>query len=305
MKDTGHAVKVSVALSTYNHEPYIAQAIESVLMQQTNFAYELVVSDDCSTDRTREIVLEFQRKFPDRITVVFPSENLGFGGNGIFVKLLQDLRGSYVAVLDGDDYWTSSTKLQKQADFLDEHPECAMCFHNVNILFQDASQEPELFNPSTQSRISTLAEILERHFIAYCSVMFRSGGLGEIPDWFYQTTATDWVLHVLNAQHGSIGYLDDTMGVYRVHRGGVFSSLSKIRRLESHLADYRRLDPALYRLHPEAKRRGMSRMYYELAREYQHRGEWRCAVTNGLWCVVERPQMLLLILRGLARSLRQ
>jgi glycosyltransferase involved in cell wall biosynthesis len=274
-------------------------------MQQTNFAYELVVSDDCSTDRTREIVLEFQRKFPDRIRVVFPSKNLGFGGNGIFVKLLEELRGSYVAVLDGDDYWTSSTKLQAQADFLDEYPECAMCFHNVSILYQDSSEEPELFNPPTQSRISTLAEILERQFIAYCSVMYRGGAIAEFPAWFYETTATDWVLHILNAQHGSIGYLDDIMGVYRVHRGGVFSSLSKIRKLESHLADYRRLDPGLYRLHLDAKKRGVSRIYYELAREYQQSGNWPRAVTHGLRCIRERPEMLLQVTRGFVGSVRK
>ena len=281
-REPDQAVKVSVALSTFNHEAYIAQALEGALMQQTDFVYEIVVADDCSTDRTREIVREYQTRFPDRIRTLFPPENLGFAGNGIFAKLLQELRGIYVAVLDGDDYWTSSAKLQKQADFLDAHPECAMCFHNVTILWQDASQESEVFNPPAQSRISTLADLLERQFIAYCSVMFRGGVLGQLPSWFYQTTATDWVLHVLNAQRGSIGYLDDIMGVYRVHGGGVFSSLSKIRKLESHLADYRRLDPALYRSHPEAKRRAMSRMYYELAREYQHRGDWGRAVANGL-----------------------
>ena len=121
--------KVSVLMIAYNEEQFVKQAIQSVLMQKANFEYELVIGEDCSTDRTREIVLEFQRKYPDRIRLLLAKRNLGASVN--WIRTLRGCRGQYVANLDGDDYLTSAHELQKQADFLDAHPECSICFHAI------------------------------------------------------------------------------------------------------------------------------------------------------------------------------
>ena len=133
----GSTMKVSVHMITYNHEKFIAQAIESALMQQVDFDYEIVIGEDCSTDRTREIVVAYQQRHPDKIRLLLHEQNVGVSLNDI--RVYRACRGEYVAWLEGDDYWTSPHKLQKQADFLDSHPACSACFHPVTVFFEDGS----------------------------------------------------------------------------------------------------------------------------------------------------------------------
>src|ERR1017187_2565779 len=115
--------KVSVLMITYNHEKYIAQAIESVLMQKTDFPYELILGEDCSTDGTREIVREYSRKHPEIVRA--PPRERTLGAKENVRQIVFASRGKYIALLEGDDYWTSQEKLQLQADLLDAHPETA------------------------------------------------------------------------------------------------------------------------------------------------------------------------------------
>src|SRR3954467_10474897 len=124
--------KVSVAMITYNHEAFIAQAVESVMMQETGFPYELVISDDCSSDRTRQLAREFQRRYPDRIRLLLPETNLGMMNN--FVQTLRACTGDYIALLEGDDYWLDAAKLEKQARLLDAPPEFPACFTRARII---------------------------------------------------------------------------------------------------------------------------------------------------------------------------
>ena len=245
-------MRVSVSLLTYNHERYIDQAIESVLAQR-GVEFELVVSEDHSTDRTRAIVEEYAARHPDRIRVLPSPANVGM--TRAFARGIDAARGTYVALLDGDDYWTSPDKLRIQADFLDAHPSCAICFHNVTVLYEDGSTEPHPFHLAEPNRylsrgmpkpISTLADIAPGNFMQTCSVMFRRGLFGAFPEWFEALAVADWPLHVLNAEHGDIGYIDEIMAAYRVHAGGVWSgSLSRFRKREAveGLAElYRKLD---------------------------------------------------------------
>ena len=124
---------VSVKMITYNHAPYIAQAIEGVLQQKTNFPFELVIGEDCSTDGTREIVFEYQEKYPDIIRVITSDKNVGMKKNGY--RTTKACRGKYVAFCEGDDYWHHPDKLQKQVDYLESHPECGMVFTDFNVHF--------------------------------------------------------------------------------------------------------------------------------------------------------------------------
>lgn len=222
-------MKVSIVMITYNHEKFIAQAVESVLMQQTNFDYELIIGEDCSTDRTRDIIVDYQKKNPDKIRLLLHEKNLGgrIPGKNNFVQTLNSATGQYVCLLEGDDFWTSPDKLQKQADFLDSHPDFAMCFHNATVLYDDGSRATQPFCPTDQKAVSTIEDLLKGNFIIACSTMFRRGLFGPLPDWFYEVTTGDWALHVLNAHHGKIGYLDAVMGCYRVHGAGVWSGQNR------------------------------------------------------------------------------
>jgi glycosyltransferase involved in cell wall biosynthesis len=117
---------VSVHMITFNHEPYVARAIEGVLMQETDFPIELVIGEDCSTDRTREIVLEYQKKHPETIRVIASARNVGPSVNEL--RTDKACRGKYVAYCEGDDYWHHPLKLQKQVDYLESHPEVGLVF---------------------------------------------------------------------------------------------------------------------------------------------------------------------------------
>jgi glycosyltransferase involved in cell wall biosynthesis len=122
---------VSIMMITYNHAPFIGQAIEGVLQQKTSFSFELVIGEDCSTDGTREIVFEYKKKYPDIIRVIASDTNVGMIKNGL--RTMNACRGKYMAFCEGDDYWQSLHKLQIQADYLENHPECGMVFSDCDV----------------------------------------------------------------------------------------------------------------------------------------------------------------------------
>ncbi len=233
-------MKLSVLMLTYNHENFIAQAIDSVLMQQVNFDYEIVIGEDCSIDKTRDILKGYSYRYPDKFRLLLPQENLGMMKN--LMQTLEACNGEYVAIVEGDDYWTSVDKLQKQVDFLDSNPHLSTCFHNVNVVYEDGDIRSHPFHmqfPSYEHStikplpISTLEDIVPGNFIQTCSVMFRNKLFGPFPHWFITMPLGDWPLHILNAQRGNIGYIDQILSVYRVHKGGVWSSnMSKFRKIE-------------------------------------------------------------------------
>ena len=120
---------VSVCCITYDHERYVAQAIESVLMQQTDFEVELVIGEDCSTDSTRALAQQYEKRYPGRVRVLTPSSNLGVMPN--LMATMFACEGEYIALVEGDDHWTDVTKLQMQADMLRANPNHAFCFHDA------------------------------------------------------------------------------------------------------------------------------------------------------------------------------
>ncbi|HEX8472932.1 MAG TPA: glycosyltransferase [Pyrinomonadaceae bacterium] len=235
-------MKLSVHIITFNHAPYIAQAVESALNQETNFDYEIVVGEDCSTDGTREILIDLQKRHPDKIRLLLREHNLGAYGKNNFIDTLYKCTGEYVALLDGDDYWTSPHKLQKQVDFLDSHPDCSVCFHNALVVSEVAPQNSSLFNDADQKEISTLADIVRRNFICACTVMFRRNLFGRFPPLFYKVLNGDWMLSVLNAQHGDIGYINEVMATYRIHEGAVWTRLGGVEQYASLLKTYDAID---------------------------------------------------------------
>lgn len=266
-------MKVSASITAYNHEPYIAQAIEGALAQETDFGFEVVVGDDCSTDGTREVILDLARRHPGRIQTIFPDKNFGDGGKRIFLETIQACRGRYIATMDGDDYWTSPRKLQLQVELLESRPDCSMCFHDVLKVYDDGSRPPSRYNGPTPKRLWTLDDAFERCFAAACSPLFRREVLDGLPPWYLDLPFGDWPLLVLAARQGPIAYLDEVMGVYRIHAGGMWSRLTSIARLEGLLDFYRRLDAALGFEHSARLRRAAAKYQRDLAFLYEAAGE--------------------------------
>jgi glycosyltransferase involved in cell wall biosynthesis len=210
---------VSVLMPTYNHEKYVRQAIESVFMQQVDFKYEIVIGEDCSTDSTRSIVIEYQKKYNDRIRLILHEQNMGLNSNA--GKMYQEGKGRYFALLEGDDYWTDQNKLQKQVAFLEKNPDFAICFHNMQIIYEDEPYKNCLSN-FNQQEITSIEELASYgNYIHSASCIFRKY-LSELPYWFYQCPAPDYVLLLLSAQYGKIKFIDEVMGVYRIHKGGTW-----------------------------------------------------------------------------------
>jgi len=231
--------KVSVHAITYNHERYIAQGVHSALTQQTTFPFEIVVGEDCSTDGTLAILKDLERTHPDRIRLLARKPNVGAAAN--FRQTLAECRGEYVALLEGDDYWTDPHKLQKQVEALDAHPDWSMCFHTARCLHEDGSASFD-YPVDWPKEVSTFTDLLETNFIATCSVVFRNRLFPSLPAWHSNLKIGDWALHLLNAEHGDIGYLRETMAVYRVHPRGLWSSGSHSQKLRAILEMWSTVD---------------------------------------------------------------
>ncbi len=234
---------VSVVLRTYNHAPFIAQAIESVLIQRTSFPFELVIAEDCSTDETRAIVTDYAERKPEQVRAVLPERNVGHGE--ILRQGLEAAAGSYVAYLDGDDYWTSPSKLARQVDFLERNKECATCFHDVSVVYDEAGLPSGALSPRLGEERFTLEQILMECFVPAPSMMFRREVAEELPSWVFESMWIDWLIHIRSAQLGPIGYLPEALAAYRVPRGGMFSALDRVSQLEEDLRFYERLLPDL------------------------------------------------------------
>jgi glycosyltransferase involved in cell wall biosynthesis len=214
---------LSVFTVTYNHEQYIAQTIESVLAQKTSFPFEYIIGEDFSTDKTREIVKGYAEKYPDIIKVLLPPANLGMMQNCL--NTFKECKGKYLALVDGDDYWTDPYKLQKQVDILEANPDISLCFHNFKIQKNDNIFDNTI--AKVPAKISTQYDICKQNYIQTCSVVCRNI-VTNLPSW-YDTTlnAGDYPLYMLLAEMGNFYYLDECMCIYRIHPGGIYTNSKK------------------------------------------------------------------------------
>lgn len=216
---------LSVLMITYNHEKYLKKAIDSVLMQETDFRFELVIGDDASTDGTTEIVLEYAKKYPDIIKVHTRKENYGVGKN--YRDLYNRISSKYIAILEGDDFWTDSHKLQFQVDYLENNLEITLHAHYASIL---KNNEVEGIYPDIkeypQGKYS-VEDIVQRNFLVTASVVYKNNYC-KLPETFNQLTMVDWIMHMMYAHDGSIFLSDKNMAIYRIHDASVWSSKDNI-----------------------------------------------------------------------------
>ncbi len=225
------APRVSVAMITYNHEAYLSRAIEGVLQQQTDFPFELVIGEDCSTDGTRAICRDFAAKYPDKIVLRLREKNVGMLEN--FRQVYDCCRGEFIAICEGDDYWTSPRKLQRQVAAMETNPQWSASFHRV-IVTDTHHQEPDILQPANDTAGEvTLDMIAAENGIPTCSFLIRRTTLPRLPEWYPSLGKIgDWPLFILAASRGPIGYLPDVMAVHLRHSAGVWTSLHVIDQLD-------------------------------------------------------------------------
>jgi len=210
---------ITVAINTYNHAAYVEQALEGVLMQETTYPYEVLVVDDCSSDRTVDLLREYARRHPGLIRLIVHEHNQGALPS--MIELLEQARGDYVATFDGDDYWTDPAKLQLQVSFLEANPDFALCGHNCVMRNEWAGTET-LRPDDHRDRILTTSDLIDFHVPAG-SMVFRNGLLRPWPECFRSLAFGDRVLALMLSEVGKVQYWTRAMSVYRIHAQGFWS----------------------------------------------------------------------------------
>ena len=223
-------IVVSVSCLTYNHAPYIRQCLDGFMMQKTDFAFEVLIHDDASTDGTAEIIKEYEARYPDVIKPIYEEENQWVKGRrGSAVFNFPRARGKYIALCEGDDYWTDPLKLQKQVDFLEQNPLYVMCSHRYDYYYQLNDTYDD--NHNDTSRSYSLDFLLEGGWLFHpLTVMFKRSAIKNSA-YYDCKVSMDAVLFYFILKQGPGYYLKDNMAVYRVHNGGVWSGINSHSRM--------------------------------------------------------------------------
>lgn len=223
--------RVSVLILAYNHENYIRQSLDGALNQQTNFSYDIWVHDDASTDGTQAILKEYQARYPDKIKLVLQETNVFQRGikpltTFIYPKLTSD----YVAYCEGDDYWVDPTKLQKQVDFLDAHPDYSLCAHDVEVVFEEGVPTKEEFyqKPKTGNFTFEFWEEFKQHFVATPTLMARREIIQALPVNNNNVSGDIFgILFLLSRGKGY--YMEEKFVVKRRNLGGITFNKSYLK----------------------------------------------------------------------------
>lgn len=273
---------VSICSITYNHKPYIRQCLDSLLLQKTNFIYEIIINDDCSTDGTTEIIKEYASKYPNLIHPIFHDENqYSKGVRGMFAKFcFPQARGKYIAMCEGDDYWTDPLKLQKQVDILEQRENVSIVFNKVQVVAKDDTLLGWTipYGANLNEGLVSLDDYLKEEFYKGCwtfhtsSVMYRNDIVGlqhSLDSKFRLFPHGDMAIMLFNLEKGYGYYIADCCSTYRLFSGGYNSNLlsnpqKKILESERKIEALLSYDQnTKYRYHKYLKR-GIIRQQYDL-----------------------------------------
>jgi glycosyltransferase involved in cell wall biosynthesis len=296
---------VSIVVLAYQHVSFIRQCLDGILSQQTKFPFEIILGEDESRDGTRDICIEYARAYPQQIRLFlrkrtesqYACESKPVRFN--WAWCMRAAQGKYIAVCEGDDYWTDEHKLQRQVDYLEQHPDCALCVTNARRLIAARNElTPPLFQHLEIPVICRLPEILSRNFVITCTTVFRRS-VGTPPVEALLLAQSDWTTWVLCATKGYIGYLPDCTAVYRVHAGGLWSGATPAMMYQSAIESY-----AVFREMVGAEQHALidrkrTEMEFRLAHAWARTGEqrrkaWGLAIRAGsaVWQARAVPRRL-------------
>ncbi len=221
---------VSISCITYNHAGFIEKALEGFLMQETNFAFEVLIHDDASTDGTEDIIRRFQKAHPNIIKPLYEETNQWLKGRkGSATFNFPRARGKYIALCEGDDYWTDPFKLQKQVDFLEENKSFVGTFHEVQLKRENKGEFDGTYSNLSNDVFST-EDFFGRHIVATCSLVFRRFDDLDLTIPEGVASGDKWMLFLLSLR-GDFKFFPDVMGIYRLHDGGVSAMHSGINKV--------------------------------------------------------------------------
>lgn len=252
MRKEMEEILVSICCITFNQEAYIRDALEGFVNQKTNFKYEVLLHDDASTDRTAEIIREYQERYPDMIKPILQTQNqysLGLtnvSGTWNFPRAVKN-GSKYIAMCEGDDYWTDEHKLQRQVDYMEMNPDCSLCFHSAQVEVQGSAVTERMMRPYKTTRIVTAEEMIDKTSgYATASLMFRTDMVKELPDFYNNAPIADIPLQLLAANRGYGYYIDEPMAVYRLGGAASWTTLMKQGNYEKKQQDYAQAMKEMY-----------------------------------------------------------
>ncbi|RIJ63535.1 glycosyltransferase [Rummeliibacillus sp. POC4] len=211
-------ILVSINCITYNHEKYIADALDSFLMQKTNFKFEILIYDDASTDRTAEIIRKYEEKYPEIIKPIYQLENQYSKGVSIEMFNINRAKGKYLAICEGDDFWIDQYKLQKQVDYMEKHPECSLCVHAGNIVSALDKKLIAKYHSHKGNKIYKVSEVIEEGgglFLTNSMFCLTELVLNR-PRFVQISPVGDYPLAIHLALLGKVYYIDEIMSAYRI-----------------------------------------------------------------------------------------
>ena len=219
---------VSIVIITYNQEEFIEAAILGVLSQVINFPVEVIIADDCSIDKTEEIVLKYVNGQNNFFQINYYKHQINKGPTLNAIWAHSKVKGKYVAICEGDDYWTDTYKLVKQVNFLEQNIDFSFCFHSVEI--QNSLKKYKYLYPKPPKSILSFKDILYNHYIPTCSLLYRRELLPiPFPKWMYSVGMTDIPIELFLSNNGKAYYFEKSMAVYRINRGGLTHNISHIK----------------------------------------------------------------------------
>lgn len=215
---------VSVCCITYNHEKFIREALEGFLMQETTFPVEVWIHDDASTDATAAIIREYERRYPKIIRPIYQTENQWSLGKKASLLVMEGVRGEFVALCEGDDYWTDPNKLELQHNMMEKDPGTAGCFHLMEMKFEDGSPS-QVYPPKDKHHDRIFEDIAFSYHLSMGSIFYRKCLYEQQPPWAEGLYMGDVPLIAELCLKGRFRFINKIMGVYRQHDGGVWSAL--------------------------------------------------------------------------------
>ena len=242
-------ILVSIHCLTYNHEKYIAEAIDSFLMQKTTFKFEILLHDDASTDRTQEIIKQYELQYPELIKPIYQKENQYSKGNSVNAVNLINLnraQGKYIAVCEGDDYWIDPYKLQKQVAYMEKNPDCSLCVHGGYIVRADKKITQSSKRPSNKNKRFTVEEVIEGGGGLFLtnSMLFPKKYATERPAYLQNAPVGDYSYAIHLALMGKVYYIDEMMSAYRVGHSGTWTA-REFNNLENRKRHYAEIEKML------------------------------------------------------------
>jgi len=266
-------MKASILVPTYNHGKYISQCLDSLVEQISDSDFEILVGEDDSTDNTRNICEEYAKNYPGLIRLFLNNRSNVIYFNGKpsgrwnLMNLLHHAKGEYIAICEGDDYWIDREKLKKQINYLDERQNLSFCFHPVNWL-NESTNQISIYQPTYIQNAYSIDDLLiNKNFIAICSVLYRSSILKDIEDWFKFIPYGDLTLHLFSASKGQFGYIPKVMSTYRRHEKGFYSAESPVRRTIMAIQTLHLINQAIGLDRFSGYKKGLSNFYLQLAKE--------------------------------------